>query len=62
MGCFRRLRRRRRRRSVVDRSSIGFGIGIGVGRRLEAVGASSSSFVVLPVAEVAATLLPIRQQ
>ena len=26
------------------------------------MGASSSSFVVLPVAEVAATLLPIRQQ
>ena len=45
---------------VVDRSSIGFGIGIGVGRRLEAVGASSSSFVVLPVAD--ATLLPIWQQ
>ena len=43
----------------VDRLSIGFGIGIG--RRLEALGASSSSFlVVLPVvAEVAATLLPI---
>ena len=45
---------------IVDRSSIGFGIGIG--RRLEAVEASSSSFVVLPVAKVAATLLPIRQQ
>ena len=44
---------------VVDRSPIGFGIGIG--SRLEAVGASSSSFVVLPVvAEAAATLLPIR--
>ena len=44
---------------IVDRSSIGFGIGIG--SQLEAVGASSLSFlVVLPVVtEVAVTLLPI---
>ena len=42
---------------VVDRSSISFGIGIG--SRLEAVGASSLSFLVVLVTEVAVTLLPI---
>ena len=46
---------------VINWSSIGFGIGIGCRRWLEAVGASSFSFlVVLPVA--GATLLLIQQQ
>ena len=43
---------------VIDRLSIGFGIG--VGSRLEAVGLLLFFLVVLPVTEVAVTLLPIR--